>query len=664
MALNFPSSPTIGQIYTDTISGFSYEWNGVVWRSFSPSSSSQIKTLDDISSSFDDVTTTFSLTSNTSPITPPTSQSLIINLGGVIQDPTDDYSISGSNIIFTTPPTSGLSFSGVSLGPAVPIGISTIGDVYNRQVYSVIGVQTSFSFPSGYTVGYLDVFRNGVRLIAGDDFTATTGNSFSLSPPAQNTDDVEAIGYKVSTIAVTEGNLVDLIVNQNATVLGITSLGAGVGAGQTALFVNGNARVTGILTVGTSSITLDGITDTINVGTGLTLSSSGIVAGVITATSFSGDGSGLTGVGVGATDSINTTGNISAGIATFTRLDVPPVPITFSPAIGATDVFLDSNIIITFDQQVYKGTGNITLRANSAGGTAFSTIGVSSSSVTISGGVVTIDPPANIGVGVTTFVVVDAGAFSGLTTTSINALINTYSFTTTSFALSSIDPVNGATAVGIDTNVTLTFTSPPTKGTGTITLRSGSTSGTVIESFNVSTSSSITTSGNDFIINPTNNLGFSTSIHTIIPSTAIQNYVGLNTTGADTHSFTTDSPALGSSYEGGFLICCASPLRWVVSPRSAEVSRTWYLRNDANTTAQSVSGCTGWFVPTRPQLQNPGYCCRSFWGPSPCFSSTLYWSSTDYSAASACFVYFYTGGASGCNKPNTFCVRAFRCVTY
>jgi len=367
---------------------------------------------------------------------------------------------------------------------------------------------------------------------------------------------------------------------------------------------------------------------------------------------------------ISGTTVIDDNRNLNVGIATFTSLNVPPVPITFSPAIGATDVSLDSNIIITFNGTVAKGTGNITLRANSAGGTAFSTIGVSSSSVTISGGAVTIDPPANIGSATTTFVVVDAGAFSGLTTTAINALINTYSFTTVDFTLSSINPANGATAVGIGTDITLTFTSPPSKGTGTITLRSGSTSGSVIESFNVSTSSSITTSGNDFIINPTNNLGFSTSIHTIIPSTAITGYVGLNTTGADTHSFTTVALSVGDSYEGGFLICKSSPIRWVVSPRSAEVSRTWYLRNDANTTAQSVSGCTGWFVPTVSQLQNPGYCCRSFWGPSPCFSSTTYWSSTEFNAPNACNVNFASGTASHANKSSTACVRAFRCVTY
>ena len=426
--------------------------------------------------------------------------------------------------------------------------------------------------------------------------------------------------------------------------------------------------------------------------TGVGIGSTGNIntTGIITASSFVGSGSGLTGVGIGSTGSINTSGiitassfvgaltgnatglsgspNITVGVLTATSINVPPIPITFSPSIGATNVSLNSNIIITFNVGVTTGTGNITLRSNSAGGTAFSTIGVSSSSVTISGGAVTIDPPANIGVGVTTFVVVDAGAFSGLTTTSVNALINTYSFTTTSFAFSSINPANGATAVGIDTNVTLTFTSAPTRGTGTITLRSGSTSGSVIETFDAASSGRISISGNDWILDPTSNLGFSTSIHTIIPSTAIQNYVGLNTAGADTHSFTTRAIAPGDSYEGGFLICKASPLRWVVSPYSAQVSRDWYNRNDANTTAQSVSGCTGWFVPTFSQLQNPGFSCRSFWGPSPCYDAPLYyWSSTGNpaDASVACLVRFTHGhGAAGAPKTDGRPVRAFRCVTY
>ena len=258
---------------------------------------------------------------------------------------------------------------------------------------------------------------------------------------------------------------------------------------------------------------------------------------------------------IGGTTVIDNNRNINAGIATFTRLDVPPIPITFSPAIGATSVAVASNIIITFNQQATKGTGNITLRANSAGGTVLETIAVSAGIVTISGGVVTINPVSSLPFLTNVFVVVDAGAFTGLTTTSINALINTYDFTTVDVAL-------------------------------------------------------------------------------------------------------------GNSYEGGFLICKASPLRWVVSPRSAEITRNWYNREDANTTAQAASGCTGWFVPTSSQLQNPGYCCRSFWGPSPCYSLYRYWASSEANTHTAHVVYFCTGTGSNNHKAAVLCVRAFRCVTY
>ena len=126
MALNFPSSPTVGDIYTDTTSGFSYEWDGTVWKSYTPASASNIRILDDISSSFNSSTQTFALASNGTAIIPANAQQLRIVLGGVVQDPEDDYTVSGSNITFTTPPTGGLSFSGVVFGPAIPI--NTIAD--------------------------------------------------------------------------------------------------------------------------------------------------------------------------------------------------------------------------------------------------------------------------------------------------------------------------------------------------------------------------------------------------------------------------------------------------------------------------------------------------------------------------------------------------------
>ena len=123
--------------------------------------------------------------------------------------------------------------------------------------------------------------------------------------------------------------------------------------------------------------------------------------------------------------------------------------------------------------------------------------------------------------------------------------------------------------------------------------------------------------------------------------------------------------SLGTSIDGGFLICKNNGLGLIVSPRCAEVSRTWYNLNDA--VVQSgccTAGTQGWFVPTKAQLQNPGYCCRSFWGPSPCYSSTRYWGITENVADEAYVVHFGYGYAPATGKTNSFCVRAFRCVTY
>jgi hypothetical protein len=120
-------------------------------------------------------------------------------------------------------------------------------------------------------------------------------------------------------------------------------------------------------------------------------------------------------------------------------------------------------------------------------------------------------------------------------------------------------------------------------------------------------------------------------------------------------------PGLGKYCEGGHIICKAASTAWIVAPRCAQVSRTWYCRNDANTLANTCTSCTGWFVPTVSQLQNPGYTCRQYWD---LFSCSSYWSSTELFSLTACSVNFGTGNASLTSKTSTFCVRAFRCVTY
>ena len=126
MTLNFPDSPSTGDTYTDSTSGFSYEWNGTVWISTDPARAANIKELDDISGSFNGSTTTFNLTVSSAGVSPVTAQQLLISVGGVMQNPTDDYTVSGTTITFTTAPSNGLTFFGVFLGQA--LSLNTIAD--------------------------------------------------------------------------------------------------------------------------------------------------------------------------------------------------------------------------------------------------------------------------------------------------------------------------------------------------------------------------------------------------------------------------------------------------------------------------------------------------------------------------------------------------------
>ncbi len=68
--------------------------------------------------------------------------------------------------------------------------------IVRRQVYQPTGVQTSFTFESGYDNNFFDVFINGAKQIKSIDFTAVDNTTFSLTTPAQNGDVIEAVAYK------------------------------------------------------------------------------------------------------------------------------------------------------------------------------------------------------------------------------------------------------------------------------------------------------------------------------------------------------------------------------------------------------------------------------------------------------------------------------------
>lgn len=160
-AINFPSNPGIGTIFVNVRSGFSYQWDGTVWNSYSPASVSSVEYIDDIAVSFNGLTQTFPLAVSGVPVRPASPQALLVSIGGVVQEPYVDYNVSDSNITFTTPPLAGLFFFAVSYGSAFPVtqfalanGVATEGDfnVSGRLNVSGITSTTSLQVGSGVTV--------------------------------------------------------------------------------------------------------------------------------------------------------------------------------------------------------------------------------------------------------------------------------------------------------------------------------------------------------------------------------------------------------------------------------------------------------------------------------------------------------------------------------
>lgn len=97
-------------------------------------------------------------------------------------------------------------------------------------------------------------------------------------------------------------------------------------------------------------------------------------------------------------------GNAFAGITdttswSFTTADdadtTPPVVIALAPVDGATGVAVETNLVMTFNENILQGTGDIVIRRSADDSTA-QTIDVTSSAVTVSGDTVTINPPSDL----------------------------------------------------------------------------------------------------------------------------------------------------------------------------------------------------------------------------------------------------------------------------
>ena len=76
---------------------------------------------------------------------------------------------------------------------------SSVNGTSERVVYTASSGETTFSVV--YDIGYVDVYLNGVKLLAGTDFTATSGTNIVLATGATAGDTVDIVSYGAFNLA-------------------------------------------------------------------------------------------------------------------------------------------------------------------------------------------------------------------------------------------------------------------------------------------------------------------------------------------------------------------------------------------------------------------------------------------------------------------------------
>ena len=148
---------------------------------------------------------------------------------------------------------------------------SSVNGTSQRFSYTATAGQTIFA--ATYDAGFVDVYLNGIKLIAGTDFTATSGTSIVLVSGAALNDTVDIVAY----------GTFELVNVSLDTLSDATASGASSGD---VLTYNGSVFAPAAPTVPTLSSLNIANHDQVTVTAG----------GAVTATSYAGDGSSLTGV--------------------------------------------------------------------------------------------------------------------------------------------------------------------------------------------------------------------------------------------------------------------------------------------------------------------------------------------------------------------------------
>ena len=143
--------------------------------------------LDDISSSFNGSTTAFTMQVNSTNVSLGDVNQIILSLGGVIQKPGTDFTVSGSTLTFTTAPAANTSFFAILLG-------SDNGGTVTPTDSSVTSAKLSGNL---VTPGTLDVNGQELILDADADTSITADTDDQVDIKVGGTDRLRMAGNNI-----------------------------------------------------------------------------------------------------------------------------------------------------------------------------------------------------------------------------------------------------------------------------------------------------------------------------------------------------------------------------------------------------------------------------------------------------------------------------------
>ena len=398
--------------------------------------------------------------------------------------------------------------------------------ITGREV--TVTLQTDLSFDTSY---YVNIDANTFEDSLGNSFTGLDSSSNSGMRFTTASDYIGPVLTDVSPLL----NAIDISVNSALEFTFDEDISGGTGS--ITIFDASLASDVQTISLPNSNVDISGNHAVVNLTTDLPYGKD-LYVNITTGTFIDVFGNDFTGLNSSAENT---------GMRFTTEPDVvAPTLVSISPLLNATDISINSNLVFTFSENMFDGSGNVYIYDSSTND-LLNTFNISSSNVSITGSQVTINPTVDLSFNRSLYVNIDSGAledeagniYTGLDSSGSNTGMR---FTTerdvTIPTITKISPILNAVDVAINTNLRFTFSEEIVQGSGGIFLYQIDDDA-LVRSFDVS-SSEVSISGNQVVIvNPSDDLSYNTGFYVNIDAGAFQDLRGNEFTGLVSSSIDT-----------------------------------------------------------------------------------------------------------------------------